>query len=431
MDLEYKFHLDKAKRSYYKNEIAKLKKSNPKKWYYWLKRLVSSDQLGSHEINVQSLNNLPIADQAEKIADKMAAVRNEYEPLSSSDIILPKYNNEDIPIINVLTVEKLLSELKTNISTIKGDIEPKIIKRFSKQLSGPLTNIINSAITKGAWPNILKEEIVTPSPTTYPQKDIEDLRDITGLFTFNKIAGKVIGELMIQDMKTKLDPSQYANQKGIGIQHYLINMLNRVLVALDNNSRGEVKAVIATFVDWKQAFPRQCPRMGIDAFIACGVRPALIPLLISYFQDRKMRIKWKGIYSNQRDLNGGGPQGSLLSNLEYLAQSNDSADMVNIEDRFKLVDDLTALDIINLLITEISAYDLRSHVPSDIPLHNKYIKNENLQSQKNLSLINQWTKSKKMVLNKKKTKTMIFNFTHNFQFTTRMIEDNVNIEVVD
>ena len=75
---------------------------------FWLKRLVSSDQLGSHEINVQSLNNLPIADQAEKIADKIAAVRNEYEPLSSSDIILPKYNNEDIPIINVLTVEKLL-----------------------------------------------------------------------------------------------------------------------------------------------------------------------------------------------------------------------------------------------------------------------------------------------------------------------------------
>ena len=35
-----------------------------------------------------------------------------------------------------------------------------------------------------------------------------------------------------------------------------------------------------------------------------------------------------------------------------------------------------------------------------------------------------------MILNKKKTKSMIFNFTNHFQFTTRMVEGNVNIEVV-
>ena len=145
----------------------------------------------------------------------MAAVRNEYDPLKSEDIVIPAFNAEDIPVINVSTVEKLLSEIKTNKSTPKGDIEPKIIKKFSKHLSGPLTDLINSAITQGAWPTIFKEEIVTPVPKTFPQKDIDDLRDITGLFTFNKIAEKVIGELMINDMKAKLDPSQYSNQKGI------------------------------------------------------------------------------------------------------------------------------------------------------------------------------------------------------------------------
>ena len=90
-------------------------------------------------------------------------------------------------------------------------------------------------------------------------------------------------------MKEKLDPVQYANQKGIGIQHYLITILNRILLAIDYNSKGEVKAVIATFVDWKQAFPRQCPKKGIDAFITCGVRPALIPLMISYLQNQRFK----------------------------------------------------------------------------------------------------------------------------------------------
>ena len=52
--------------------------------------------------------------------------------------------------------------------------------------------------------------------------------------------------------------------------------------------------------------------------------------------------------------------------------------MVDPADRFKFVDDLTVLEIIDLLMTEISTYDLKEHVPSDIPVHNKYIKKENL-----------------------------------------------------
>ena len=48
MDLGYKFQLDTAKKYYYKNKIAKFKKYDPKKWYFWLKRLVSSNQLKSH-----------------------------------------------------------------------------------------------------------------------------------------------------------------------------------------------------------------------------------------------------------------------------------------------------------------------------------------------------------------------------------------------
>ena len=45
-------------------------------------------------------------------------------------------------------------------------------------------------------------------------------------------------------------------------------------------------------------------------------------------------------------------------------------------------------------------------------------------------LVCNWTKSKKMVLNMKKTENMTFNFTKSSQFTTRLQENNVNIEFV-
>ena len=80
-----------------------------------------------------------------------------------------------------------------------------------------------------------------------------------------------MAELIIKDMANLLDKSQYANQKGLSLQHYLIKMINQILADTDNNSRGEVNAVIATLYDWKEAFPRQCPKLGVEAFITCGV----------------------------------------------------------------------------------------------------------------------------------------------------------------
>ena len=165
------------------------------------------------------------------------------------------------------------------------------------------------------------------------------------------------------------------------------------------DSKSETTAVLATLIDWKQAFPRQYPNLGIEAFIAVGVRASIIPMLVNYFQNRKMSVKWKGIYSSIRKLNGGGPQGGTLGLLEYLCQSNDNADNINQEDRFKFVDDLTALEILNLLITQVTSYDFFSHVASDIPTHNGYIEKSNLL---NLNIFNTWTKKKRMILNQKK-----------------------------
>ena len=213
---------------------------------------------------------------------------------------------------------------------------------------------------------------------------------------------KLLAELMISDMAEKMDPTQYGNQKGISIQHYLIKMIHRILTVLDNNSRREIFAVVANLIDWNNAFPRQCPKLGIESFIKNGVRPGLIPVLINYFQDRKMSVKWHGCRSLPRNINGGGPQGATLGILEYLSQSNDSANLVSEEDRFKFVDDLSILEIVDLLTVGITSYNLKMHVPSDVPVHNQFIPATNLKSQDWLEKINQWTVEQKMLINEKK-----------------------------
>ena len=103
--------------------------------------------------------------------------------------------------------------MKTNRSVPPGDIPSKLIKALAAELSFPLCDIINSSIRLGQWSKLYKAESETPLPKMLPPKSPDELRNISGLFTFNKIAEKLLAELMISDMAKLLDPSQYANQK--------------------------------------------------------------------------------------------------------------------------------------------------------------------------------------------------------------------------
>ena len=421
--------LGDAKKKFYRNKVLKLKKADPRKWYSELKKITSYDQHESNEVSVDDIKELAAEKQVELIADKFAEVSNEYKKLEKEDIEIPSFVESEIPQFDDFEVLKVLQNMNTTKSNVRGDVPSFIYKQFADFLKKPVTNVVNAAIKQGHWPDICKIEIVTPVPKVFPTKTIDRLRNISGLTNLNKIFEKLIISLVVSDMKDQLDPSQYANQKGLSIQHYLVKFIDRILSSLDKAKGSNSKAVIATLVDWKQAFPRQCPKLGVKSFIENGVRPSLIPIIISFFQDRKMRVKWKGLLSKVRDLNGGGPQGSSLGIWEYLSQSNDNADFVDIEDRFKFVDDLSFLEVVSLLKVGLASHNSRINVPSNVAEHNQIVPSAHLKTMEHLENISSWTQSKKMKLNEKKTKSLIFNFTKKYQFTTRLSVNDVELDV--
>ena len=83
--------------------------------------------------------------------------------------------------------------------------------------------------------------------------------------------------------------------------------------------------------------------------------------------------------------------------------------------------------MINKIICIVSHFQ---SFPSDMPEHNQYIPGENLKSQEYLSKIKQWTDNQKMILNEKKSKLMIFNFSEKYQFGTRLELNGQNLDVV-
>ena len=86
-----------------------------------------------------------------------------------------------------------------------------------------------------------------------------------------------------------------------------------------------------------------------------------------------MIVKWHGIESKLRTLNGGGRQGALWGILEYLSQSNNNTDFLDDNRKFKFIDDLSIIQI----------------------------SNTNLKTQEYLNKIGDWTSTNQMALEKK------------------------------
>ena len=422
---------EKAKHSYSTNIVNDLKLSNPSQWYSKIKRMSSHSTELNEEIVVQDLLGLDDKVQVEKIADQFSQVSHTYSPLKDDDVNIENIcDDRPLPEINPYTIYLIIMSTKKKTSTVLGDVPMKVIKYCAEELSFPLSDIYTRAIIFGEYPDIYKLEIVTPVPKVYPVQTTRDLRKIAGTKNFSRIFEMFLSEIMIEDMKLSRDMSQYGNCKGVSTQHYLIRMIDNILTHLDKNNKNEVNAVLVQLVDWSQAFDRQCPLLGIQSFIKNGVRKSIIPVLISFFQERKMRVKWRKKLSSVRHLPGGGPQGSSVGLLEFDSQSNDNAEFLSEDDKFKFVDDLSVLEIINLILIGLSSYNFKQHVASDIGIGQLYLPTENIKSQGYMNNISQWTQDNKMKLNERKTKVMIFNYSRNYQFATRIHLNNTLLDTI-
>ena len=142
-----------------------------------------------------------------------------------------------------------------------------------------------------------------------------------------------------------------------------------------------------------------------------------------------MKVKFNGESSDFLALVGGGPQGTLVGGLEYMAQSNDNADIDPPKDRFKFIDDLSILQLICFsgLLLE---YNFKEHVASDIGIGQLYLPASSYDTQPSLDYIAQWTKDNLMKLNVSKCNYMIFSRSKT-NFATRLKIENQTLEKIN
>ena len=78
----------------------------------------------------------------------------------------------------------------------------------------------------------------------------------------------------------------------------------------------------------------------------------------------------------------------------------------------------------------LTSYNYYDHVPSDIRIDHAYLDSRKTKSQQYLDNLSEWTANQEMELNLDKSKYMIFNFTKDYAFSTRLHLNGVQINQV-
>ena len=429
---EFKQKCVAEKADYYSKIVHDLKVSNPSQWYSKVKRMSGHEDNKSATESIEELFEKDENAQREAIADHYAKISSQYKPVEKSDFheFLLKHKNEKPPNIGPYKIVKVIKKMNKNAATLPNDIPMKLINYFSDDLALPLCHIVNSCLKSGKYPAIWKCEIVTPVPKVKVPEKLDQLRKISGLLNFSKITDSILTEFIVADMSMLSDKAQYGNVKGVSVQHYLIKMIHQILLKVDKTSQSGSFAVILNMIDWSQAFDRISHRHGIQSFIDNGVRPSLIPVLVNYFQGRSMQVKWNKGISTPRPLPGGTPQGDTLGILEFNSQTNNNTDFLTNEEKFKYIDDLSILELVNLFMSNMQLYNAKQQVPSDIGTEHQFIPGDCLKSQEYLKKLEEWTKEHQGKLNTKKSNYMIFNFSKEKQFKTRLYLENSLLDQV-
>jgi hypothetical protein len=148
-------------------------------------------------------------------------------------------------------VNILINQLNSTKASGPNGVPTRILQMISREISSPLSKIINIAITSGTHPERLKLVNVIPIFKKGSRLSVSNYRPISLLSNINKIFEKIIYKRIYSFIEKNecLYNLQFGFRAKHSTTHALINITEKIRSALDNN-----KVCCGIFVDLQKAF---------------------------------------------------------------------------------------------------------------------------------------------------------------------------------
>ena len=370
-------------------------------------------------------------EQLARFSDYFIAVSQEFPPPLQIEQLsdatrkkLSEIQQQDIPQIQDYEIFHILDKSKKKTSMVPGDMPPRLFYAASAGLAAPAASIMNSIAQTGEWPHQYQTEWGVPIEKIKGAQDESQTRLISCTNKMNIILEKQVIRWLMEYVQHQLDPDQFGGIKGNSISHYMIELTNFILY---NQDLKNPQTILAAFLDFRQGFNRCQHSLFIDILAnEYSVPGWLLRILIGYLKGRHLRVRFKGEVGEEKDIFGGGGQGTVIGLWIFLFMIDKAGPPKNPKslgeiitqplnqrkrmdkEKKKWIDDFTilaAMDLKEILVNDpapVYPVPFRSRTGHILPPNSNTL-------QDMVSEIKVYSQNRKMLLNPLKTKTMIFN----------------------
>ena len=154
-----------------------------------------------------------------------------------------------------------------------------------------------------------------------PNQPENELRMISLTPFLSKVFESIVMDWLLHFVGDKMDWSQYGGVKGSSTNHYLNDMIGYIIC---NQDLQEPKAVIAAMIYFEKAFNRPNHHKLVTKLHDMGAPGWLLNVVKGFLEERKLKVKYKGVNSETNNMPGGGPQGTKLVLFLFLLILNDA-----------------------------------------------------------------------------------------------------------
>jgi hypothetical protein len=311
-------------------------------------------------------------------------------------------NNEDPQDILYSEVQEAIRTLKKNKSPGSDGITSEMLQAGGEQLAHEIHKLCNKAWDEGTIPGEWGKSILVPIPKKGDLSECSNYRTISLI----NHTGKVLIIVLLNRLKQKLDPHLSEEQAGFRKDRSTVHQILTLRI-LAEKAKRQGKKVYNCFIDFQKAFDTIKHKIIWAVLQSYGVETKMVMLLQKIYEKAQSAVRIGKDRGDWFQTDVGTRQGDPLSPLLFIAY------LERVMDELK--QNTCGINISGIIVNNLRFADDIDLIDEDY---------SSLQNQ--IELVSGAAEQAGLIVNTKKTKTMVFgdrNIENELQVAGETIEN--------
>ena len=225
------------------------------------------------------------------------------------------------PTVTTGQVKRQMERLHQRKAAGPDGISPRILKTCASQLSPVLGHLYNLSLSQEKVLLLWKTTCLVPVPKKSRPSDPADYRPVALTSHVMKVLEKLVLAQLRPQVRTFLDPLQFAYQPHLGVNDAVIYLLQQAHMHLDGGGGGGTVRI--AFFDFSSAFNNIQPLLMGEKLWVMGVDDTMISWITDYLTGRPQFVRLGSVLPDVVVSDTGASQGTVLSPFLFTLYTTD------------------------------------------------------------------------------------------------------------